>query len=76
MGNAGGRRDFPIQMFFIWIGIGRTPLGDALISWILVDKGKICRQINRTDETHESVIEDMFFEQSSKIFGYFLNILE
>ena len=30
MGNAGGRRNFPVQMFFVRIGIGQTPGGDAL----------------------------------------------
>ena len=30
MGNASGRRGFPIWMFFIWIGIGKLPHGDAL----------------------------------------------
>ena len=30
MKNAGGRRDFPIRVFFIQIEIGKTSRGDAL----------------------------------------------
>ena len=43
-GNASGRRNFPIRMFFIQIGKGKTSSGDALSgmdsSWARVEKLK------------------------------------